>query len=72
MAEATFVLHGWLRSGNCTAARGAVEFLKEALARLRERARILVVRADFRSNPPGQSLKDTPLDDLLQRPTDLA
>jgi len=34
MAEATFVLHGWLRSGNCTAARGAVEFLKEALARL--------------------------------------
>lgn len=46
LAEATFVLHGWLRSGNCTAARGAVEFLKEALARLGERARIRVVRAD--------------------------
>jgi hypothetical protein len=46
LAEATFVLHGWLRSGNCTAARGAVEFLKEALARLGERVRIGVVRAD--------------------------
>ena len=46
LPEATFVLHGGLRSGNCTAARGAVEFLKEALARLGERARIRVVRAD--------------------------
>ena len=46
LPEATFVLHGWLRSGNCTAARGAVEFLKEALARLGERVRIRVVRAD--------------------------
>jgi hypothetical protein len=32
LAEAHFLLHGWLRSGNCGAARGAVEFLKEALA----------------------------------------
>ena len=46
LAEATFVLHGWLRSGNCSAARGAEEFLKEALARLGGRARIRVVRAD--------------------------
>jgi Transposase DDE domain group 1 len=46
LGEATFVLHGWLRSGNCTAARGAVEFLKEALARRGTRARIRVVRAD--------------------------
>lgn len=46
LAEVTFVLHGWLRSGNCTAARGAVEFLKEALARLGGRARLRVVRAD--------------------------
>jgi hypothetical protein len=46
LAEAPMILHGWLRSGNCSAARGAVEFLKEALARLAERAPIRVVRAD--------------------------
>jgi len=46
LAEAPFILHSWLRSGNCSAARGVVEFLKEALARLGERARIRVVRAD--------------------------
>jgi len=46
LGEAQFILHGWLRSGNCSAARGVVEFLKEALARLEERARIRVVRAD--------------------------
>lgn len=40
------MLHVWLRGGNCTAARGAVEFLKETLARLGKRARIRVVRAD--------------------------
>jgi hypothetical protein len=45
LAEAHFVLHGWLRSGNCGAARGVVEFLKEALG-LWETARIRVVRAD--------------------------
>jgi hypothetical protein len=26
LAEAHFLLHGWLRSGNCGAARGVVEF----------------------------------------------
>jgi len=46
LGEAYFILHGWLRSGNTTAGRGAVEFLKEALARLGNRARIRVVRAD--------------------------
>jgi hypothetical protein len=46
LAEAHFILHGWLRSGNCGAARGAVEFLKEALALLETRHRIRVVRAD--------------------------
>ena len=46
LAEAHFLLHGWLRSGNCGTARGAVEFLKEALALLREKHRLRVVRAD--------------------------
>ena len=46
LAEAPFIVPGWLRSGNCSAARGTVEFLKEALARLGERARIRVVRAE--------------------------
>lgn len=46
LAEAHFVLHGWLRSGNCGTARGVVEFLKEALAQLAESQRIRVVRAD--------------------------
>ena len=46
LAEAHFVLHGWLRSGNCSSARGVVEFLKEALALLGSRHRIRVVRAD--------------------------
>jgi len=46
LGEAYFILHGWLRSGNCSTARGVVEFLKEALARLGEQARIRVVRAD--------------------------
>lgn len=46
LAEAYFVLHGWLRSGNCASARGAVEFLKEALALLGGRHKIRVVRAD--------------------------
>lgn len=44
--EAHFVLHGWLRSGNTTAGRGAVEFLKEAVAKLPGREEIRVVRAD--------------------------
>jgi hypothetical protein len=46
LAEAYFVLHGWLRSGNCGSGRGAVEFLEEALALLGGRHRIRVVRAD--------------------------
>jgi hypothetical protein len=46
LAEAYFVLHGWLRSGNCSSARGAVEFLKEAMALLGGRHKIRVVRAD--------------------------
>jgi hypothetical protein len=32
LSEAHFLLHGWLRSGNCRTARGVEEFLKEALA----------------------------------------
>jgi hypothetical protein len=32
LGEAHFLLHGWLRSGNCGTARGVEEFLKEALA----------------------------------------
>lgn len=46
MAEAHFVLHAWLRSGNCSSSRGVVEFLKEALALLARGHRIRVVRAD--------------------------
>ena len=46
MAEAHFVLHGWLRSGNCSSSRGVVEFLKEALALLGAGHRVRVVRAD--------------------------
>src|SRR5258708_10680535 len=34
LAEAPFLLHGWLLRGNCGTARGVVEFLKEALALL--------------------------------------
>lgn len=46
LAESHFVLHGWLRSGNCGPARGAVEFLKEALALGSQPLPIRVVRAD--------------------------
>jgi hypothetical protein len=46
LAEAHFLLHGWLRSGNCGSARGVVEFLKEALALWQQRQTIRVVRAD--------------------------
>jgi DNA-directed RNA polymerase subunit N (RpoN/RPB10) len=46
LAEAHFLLHGWLRSGNCGSARGAVEFLKEALALLPDKHALRVVRAD--------------------------
>ena len=46
LAEAAFVLHGWLRSGNTGAARGVVAFLQEALALLPEGIFIRCVRAD--------------------------
>lgn len=46
LGEAHFILHGWLRSGNTTAGRGAVEFLQEALAKLPSLEWIRVVRAD--------------------------
>ena len=46
LAEAHFLLHGWLRSGNCASARGAVEFLQEALALWGQRQTIRLVRAD--------------------------
>ena len=46
LAEAPCVLHGWLRSGNTGAARGAVAFLSEALALLPGGWTIRCVRAD--------------------------
>jgi len=46
LSEASFVLHGWLRSGNTGSARGVVDFLKEALAIKPEAIRIRCVRAD--------------------------
>jgi hypothetical protein len=46
LAEAQFVLHGWLRSGNCGSARGVVEFLQEAFALLPTGWKIRCVRAD--------------------------
>lgn len=46
LAEAPFILHGWLRSGNAGAARGVVPFLQEALALLPEGMWIRCVRAD--------------------------
>jgi hypothetical protein len=46
LAEAHFIMHGWLRSGNSGTARGVVEFLKEALALWGERVKIRVVRGD--------------------------
>jgi hypothetical protein len=46
LAEVPFVLHGWLRSGNTGAAKGAVAFLSEALALLPAGWSIRCVRAD--------------------------
>jgi len=46
LAEAQFVLHGWLRSGNSGAARGVVAFLQEALALLPAGLTLRAVRAD--------------------------
>jgi len=39
------VLHGWLRSGNCSSARGVVAFLTEALALAPASMKIAFVRA---------------------------
>jgi hypothetical protein len=46
LGEASFILHGWLRSGNTRSDSGVVEFLKEAMAKLPGRGWIRVVRAD--------------------------
>jgi len=46
LAEARFVLHGWLRSGNCRSARGVVAFLTGALALVPASMKIACVRAD--------------------------
>ena len=46
LSEAHFLLHGWLRSGNCGTSRGVVEFLQEALALLGQRVKIRLLRAD--------------------------
>jgi hypothetical protein len=46
LAEAPFILHGWWRSGNCGSARGAAEFLKEALALAPATLKVRCVRAD--------------------------
>ena len=46
LAEANFVLHSWLRSGNAGASQGAAQFLNEALSLLGEQHRIRCVRAD--------------------------
>jgi hypothetical protein len=46
LAEAQFILHGWLRSGNTGAARGVVPFLQEALAFLPDGTWLRTVRAD--------------------------
>jgi len=46
LAEAQFILHGWLRSGNTGAARGIVPFLQEALALLPAGTWLRTVRAD--------------------------
>jgi hypothetical protein len=46
LAEGPFILHGRLRSGNCGAGRGSVEFLSEAPALLGPERRVRVVRGD--------------------------
>lgn len=46
LAEAPVVLHGWLRSGNTGASKGASAFLSEALALLPDKIKIRCVRAD--------------------------
>jgi hypothetical protein len=61
LSEAHFILHGWLRSGNCGSSRGVVEFLEEALALWGQRQTIRLVRAD------SGFFDDKPLSFLEQR-----
>ena len=46
LAEANFVLHSWLRSGDTGAGQGAVQFLSEALSLLDSAYPVRCVRAD--------------------------
>ena len=46
LSEAHFLLHSWLRSGNCDTSRGVEEFLKEALALRGQRQKIRLLPAD--------------------------
>jgi hypothetical protein len=46
LAEANFVLHAWLRSGNTGAGQEAVQFLSEALSLLGSAYPVRCVRAD--------------------------
>ncbi len=46
LAERRFILHGWLRSGNCGSARGVTAFLAEALAFLPAHVTLRLLRAD--------------------------
>ena len=46
LAEANFVLHAWLRSGNTGAGQGVEQFLSEALNLLGGQQRVRTVRAD--------------------------
>jgi hypothetical protein len=46
LAEANFVLHAWLCSGNTGAGQGAAQFLSEALSLLGSSHRVRCVRAD--------------------------
>ena len=46
LAEANFVLHAWLRSGNSGTGQGAAQFLSEALSLLGSAHRVRCVRAD--------------------------
>ena len=46
LAEAPFILHAWLRSGNTEAGRGVIAFLQETLAQLPVGWRLRTVRAD--------------------------
>jgi len=46
LAEANFVLHAWLRSGNSGSGQGAAQFLSEALSLLGSAYRVRCVRAD--------------------------